>query len=30
MREVIFWLRKINASISTPQILFAEQGPQHI
>jgi len=30
MREVIFWLGKLNTSKCTPQILFAEQGPQCI
>ena len=30
MREVIFWLGKLNTSKCIPQILFAEQGPQCI
>ncbi len=30
MREVIFWLRKLNASKPALQILFTEQGPQCI
>jgi hypothetical protein len=30
MREVIFWLRKLNTSKLALQILFTEQGPQCI